>query len=165
MIHDSPHLPSKLLAEFAIEAVIRVPRRMNSPDFVWESLLPQRLEQNQRDAIGQIQRTRFRLEHRNPQPAFAVVGQELLRQPGRLAPEHQIIVRRKFRVIVKFRPLRFDEPQPRWRRNIPREGRPVFPAMPFDLPPVIHAGALQLRIVQLETERLNEVQDRLRSRA
>ena len=33
--------------------------------------------------------------------------------------------------------------------------------MPFDVPPVIHARAFELRIVQLETERLDQMQPAL----
>ena len=42
---------------------------------------------------------------------------------------------------------------------------PVFPAMPFDLLPVIHAGAFELRVVQLEAERLDQMQHGFRGRA
>ena len=37
--------------------------------------------------------------------------------------------------------------------------------MPLDLLPVIHARAFELRVIQLETERLDEMQRRLRRRA
>jgi uncharacterized protein (DUF2461 family) len=37
--------------------------------------------------------------------------------------------------------------------------------VPLHLPPVIHAGAFQLRVVQLEAERLNEMQHGFRGRA
>ena len=37
--------------------------------------------------------------------------------------------------------------------------------MPFDVLPVIHAGALELRVVQLEAERLDEMQHGFRGRA
>jgi hypothetical protein len=37
--------------------------------------------------------------------------------------------------------------------------------MPFDVLPVIHARALELRIIKLETERLDQMQRRFRGRA
>src|ERR1039458_6845802 len=94
-----------------------------SLNFARESLLPQGLEQNQRDAVGQVQRTRLRVEHRNPQPVFAVLLQKLFRQTRRLASEHQIIVRRKFHLAVILRAVGFDEPQPRGGRKFFRERR------------------------------------------
>ena len=101
-----------------------------------KSLLPQRLEQHQRDAVGQVQRARLRVEHRNPQPAFAVLFQQLFRQARRLAAEHQIIIRRKFHLAVILRAVGFDEPQPRGGRKFFRERRPVLPPVPFNLLPV-----------------------------
>ena len=143
----------------------RAKARAPSLNFARESLLPQGLEQNQRDAVGQVQRTRLRVEHRNPQPMFTMIFQKLFWQTRRLASEHQIIVRRKFHLAVILRAVGFDEPQPRGGRKFFRERRPVLPAMPLDLLPVIHARALELRIVQLETERLDEVQNGFRGRA
>ena len=37
--------------------------------------------------------------------------------------------------------------------------------MPFDVLPVVHAGAFELRVIKLEAERLDEVQHRFRGRA
>ena len=42
--------------------------------------------------------------------------------------------------------------KPVWKRS------PVRPAMPRHLLPVIHPGAFELRVVQLETERLDQVE-------
>src|ERR1035437_2520410 len=74
----------------------RAKARAPSLNLTLESLLSQGLEQNQRHAVGQVQRARLRVEHRNPQPVFAVLLQQLFRQAPCLASEPQIIVRRKF---------------------------------------------------------------------
>ena len=128
--------------------------------FIWEPLLPQRLKQHQRDAVRQIQRTRFCVEHRNPQPVFTVPLQKRSRQPRRLAPENQIIIRRKFCGTVKFRAVGFDKPKFCSVGFVSRlKFFPILPAMPFHLLPVIHARALELRVIQLETKRLDEMQN------
>ena len=134
-------------------------------DLTVELLLPQRLEQNQRRAVGQIQRTRGRIEHRNPQPVFPVGFEKLFRQARRLAPEDKVIIRTKLHFVVTLRAIGFDKPQPRAGCKFVCKRGPVRPAMPLDLLPVIHARAFELRVVQLEAERLNEVQRRPRSRA
>src|ERR1035437_4659659 len=85
----------------------RAKARAPSLNLALKPLLPQRLEQNQRDAVGQIQRTRLRVEHRNPQPALAVLLQQLFRQARRLASKNQKVVRRKFHLAVILRAVGF----------------------------------------------------------
>src|SRR6266550_4156718 len=82
-------------------------RRNLSPKF----LLPQRLKQHQRGAVRQINRARSGVEHRDAQPAVGVLSQQLLRQTGRLAAEHEIIAHGKSGFRVKPRPARFDKPE------------------------------------------------------
>src|SRR5688572_1912199 len=52
----------------------------------------------------------------------------------------------------------FDEPKPRARRNALAKERPIPPALPLDVLPIIHARALKLLVVQLKAKRLDEVQ-------
>src|ERR1700733_9353816 len=59
----------------------------------------------------------------------------------------------------------FDEPEARARLKLCFECFPVWPAMPFDVLPIVHAGALKLCVVEFETERLDQVQDRPGGRA
>src|SRR5438093_3423281 len=63
------------------------------------------------------------------------------------------------------RAVRFDEPEPRTARQLFAERRPARPAMPLDMLPVIHSGALELAVVELETQWFDQVQRRLRRRA
>src|ERR1039458_10535324 len=90
---------------------------------------------------------------------LGVLAQELLRQTGGLPAEDQVILRRKAGLSVKPRPLRFHKPQTCAVGNLLLKGRPAWPAIPFDVLPVIHPGARDLRVVQLEPEWLNQVQD------
>ena len=85
--------------------------------------------------------------------------QQLLRQPGRLAAKDQVILRRESWLPCRAAARSDSTNQSRApRRQCLLESRPVRPAMPLDLLPVIHAGALELRVVQLEPERLDQVQ-------
>jgi hypothetical protein len=52
----------------------------------------------------------------------------------------------------------FNEPEPGQDRQVGPKGRPVRPLPPFDLPPVIHPGAFELRVIKFEAERFNQVQ-------
>ena len=128
-------------------------------------LLPQRLKQNQRHAIRQIQRPGIRIKHRNPQPVLPVLLQQLSRQPRRLPAEHDVIIRRKFGIRINLRSIRFHKPNPRRCRHPFRKHSPILPSMPFNVLPIIHSGTLQLRIVEFEPKRLDEMKRRTRRRA
>ena len=59
---------------------------------------------------------------------------------------------------VEARPIRLDEPKARSWGKLLLEGGPTRPAPPLDLLPVIHASALQIFVVELEPERLDQVE-------
>ena len=65
-----------------------------SSRFTLESLLPQRLEQDQRHTIGQVQRAGLGIEHGNAQPAVVVFLQKALGQAGGFPAKDEIILRR-----------------------------------------------------------------------
>jgi hypothetical protein len=127
--------------------------------------LTQRFKQHECHAVAQIQRTRCRIEHGNSQPCRTIRFEQRFWEPSGFATEHKIVVRTKLSVRVQSRAVRFDKPQPRVGRNGLLELSERFPAVPFHMLPVIHPCPLQLGIVQLESERFNQMQRAPRSRA
>src|SRR5258708_4021718 len=121
----------------------------------FKSLLPQPLEQHQRYAVGQVERTSLRIEHRDPQPAVCMFLQQFLGQACSLTAKDEVIRGGKSGFGVELRAARLDEPQTRsgWLRL--REDRPVRPPMPCHQPPIIHPRALEVRIIELESERFD----------
>src|SRR5206468_354193 len=92
------------------------------------------------------------------QPAVGVLSQQLLRQTGRLAAEHEIIARGKSRLCVKPRPAGLNEPELRRGSEALLKRGPVHPTMPFNVLPVIQPRSFELFVVQLEAEGFDEVQ-------
>src|SRR5208283_5018180 len=66
---------------------------------------------------------------------------------------------------IELRAAGFNEPEARAGKKLPHEGRPIRPALPLDVPPIIHARALQLRVVEREAQRLYKVQRAFRGGA
>ena len=129
-------------------------------DLSAEALLPQRLIQHQGDAIGQIKRARLRVEHGDAQPVPARFGQNGLGQARSLVAKDQIILRGIAHFRVMARAALLDQPEPRVRTQPLLEDRPTGPAMPLDLLPVIHSSPLQVTVIELESEWLDQVEQR-----
>src|SRR5438128_12597732 len=101
--------------------------------FSAEPLLPQRLEQHDRGAIRQIQRTRLIIEHWNAQPPVAIIFQQLPRQSSRFPAKYQIVVWRVTDFGIVAGTVGFNEPKPCAARQLISKHRPARPAKPLEV--------------------------------
>src|SRR3954470_13186050 len=87
---------------------------------------------------------------------------KLLRQPARLASEHEDDIgwRTEWRVPQQARCLRGEEIRFAERRQLALERFPARPHTQVDVFPVVEASALHLALIQREPERLDEMQGR-----
>ena len=99
------------------------------------------------------------VEHGNAQPVFAVFFQKGFWEAGGFAAEDEAVIGRKFGLAINFWAAGFDEPEAGIGRKLCLKRFPVWPAMPFDMLPVVHAGPFELGVVELKAERFDEVQD------
>ena len=123
--------------------------------------MPQCFEENERGTVGEIQGPGIGIEHGDSEPVIAVLFQERLGEAGGFAAEDEVIVGAVLGVGVEFGAVGFDEPEAGVGGEALREVGPIFPAVPGELLPVIHAGAFELGIVQFEAEGFDEVEDGL----
>src|SRR5206468_10996844 len=115
-----------------------------------ESLLAQRFKQNNRRTVREIQRAGIRVEHWNPQPTLAMLLEQRPRQAGSFTPENQVVFGCESRLGIESGSVGFHEPKPHARRQGLVKCSPIGPALPLHVLPVVHAGALELVIVELE---------------
>jgi len=120
-----------------------------------KALLSEGLVEHNGDAIGEIQGAGFFMEKRYAQPAFGVVAINLRGQPCRFTAKNEVIFRLVFNLCIMARPAGFNEPEPCIMGQSRGKITPAFPATPGQVIPVIHAGAFEVAIIQLEAERFN----------
>ena len=91
---------------------------------------------------------------------LGIFVQQLFGQSRGFATEDEVIIGQEFGFGVKFGAVGFHEPKAGGRGEALCECGPIFPSMPLDVLPVIHPGAFELGVVELEAEGLDEVQRR-----
>ena len=123
-----------------------------------EPILPQGFEKDDGDAVGEVERAGVGVEHGEVEPAVAVAFEELGGEAGGFASEDKIVIGSESGVSVSAGAVGFDEPEAGGRGKLLFEVGPVFPAMPGEVLPVVHARAFQLFVVELKSEGLDEVQ-------
>src|SRR6476660_3753066 len=106
-------------------------------DFATEFLLTQSFKEHERHTIGQIERTRLRVEHGNSQPRIGMIFEKFFGQPGSFTAEDEIILRSEVSFRVKTRSAGFNKPEPRVLRKRFGEFAPVRPALPLHMLPII----------------------------
>lgn len=81
--------------------------------------------------------------------------QKLFGQARRFTSEDEVILPLESSLGVQLRAAGLDKPKARLFGQLLRKFRPIRPAVPLNMFPIIHPGALKLGIVQLESERVN----------
>lgn len=127
--------------------------------------MPQRLEKDERYAVGKIERPGGRIEHGDAQPVIAMLFEERFWKARSFSPKDEIIIGTESDVGIAFGSVGFDEPQDLVRRKLRFERSPIFPSVPGNVLPIVHAGAFELRVVQLEAEGFDQVQGGASGRA
>ncbi len=127
-------------------------------NFAFEALLAKSFKQDQGDAIGEVEGAGFGIEHGNANPTVAVIAQQLFGQACGLPAKNQIIIGYEIGIRVEKGALGFDKPEARSGGELFMESGPIGPAMPLDVLPVIHSGALELGVVESKAERFDQVE-------
>lgn len=119
--------------------------------------MPEGFEEDEGDAIGEVERAGGGIEHGDAEPLILILFEEGLGKTGGFAAEHEVVVRSEGGFGVALRAIGFDEPEGAGWWKLRLEVGPVFVAMPGDVLPVIHAGAFELTVVELEAEGFDQV--------
>ena len=133
--------------------------------FSGKTLLSKRFVKGDGGAVGQVERSGSRMEHRDAETAIWVLRKQLRRQAGGFSAENEKISIGVWNFGVVFGPGRFDEPKPSPSAVGCAKGSPVVPSMLRNLLPIVHSRTLQAFVVHLESERANEVKGSLCRRA
>ena len=121
-------------------------------------LLAQGLEEDDGHAVGQVQGTGLGVGHGDVDPTIRGGFKKGAGQAGGLASEDEDVAGGKRGVVIGARGSLLDEPRSAARAQVSDKGVPVGPSMPGDVLPVVHAGAAELAVVEVEPEGLDEVQ-------
>ena len=133
--------------------------------FFGKALLSKCFVKDDGGAVGQVERSGSRMEHRDAETAIWVLRKQLRRQAGGFSAENEKISIGVWNFGVVFGPGRFDEPKPSPSAVGCAKGSPVVPSMPRNLLPIVHSRTLQAFVVHLESERSHEVKGSLCRRA
>ena len=120
-------------------------------------LLAKGLEEDDGDAVGEVEGAAFGVGHGDVEPAVAGGFEEGVRKAGGFTAEGKDIAGGEpSRVVGAGRAL-LDEPDAGVGGKMLEEGGPVGPAPPLEVLPVVHAGAAELAVVEIEAKGLDEV--------
>ncbi len=163
-------LPQRVYSSYWIGGQFALSRSFKSRSrregaFSGKALLSKRFVKDDGGAVGQIERSGSRMEHRDAEPAVWVLRKQLWRQTGGFSAENEKISVGGWNFDVVFGPCGFDEPKPSPSAVGCAKGSPVVPSMPRNLLPIVHSRALPAFVVHLESERANKVKGGLCRRA
>jgi len=85
-------------------------KTLEAGQFAFKPLLPESLEKDQGDAVGEVKRSSFGIEHGNAQPGGSIPFQQSFWQAGRFAAKDEVIAVGEGDFGVKLGTVRFDEP-------------------------------------------------------
>ena len=121
-----------------------------------------RASKDNRRRRGQVQAANLRIRHGNGQAGLGICRQQRFRQALGFASKDQKISGRKASLRVGPRRLGGQKMQTRAARCAVAKRGPIRPRPPGHLLPVIHPGPFQGPVVEAESERLDQMQHRIR---
>ena len=100
------------------------------------------------------------MKHRDVEALFVMTREQIFGEAGGFAAEDEVIVGLVLNFGIIARAGGFDEPEAGGGWQLVVECDPIFPTVPFQVLPVIEAGAFEIFIFEFETERFDQVQGR-----
>ena len=132
--------------------------RRGLANFVGEALLAEGFEEDEGGAVGEVEGAGLGIEHGDAKPVGGVFCEEGFREAGGFAAEDEVVAGLVGDFGVVSGTVGLDEPEAGGGGKGLAEGGPVGPAVPGDLLPVVHAGAFELAVVELEAEGFDEME-------